>query len=199
MLCRYVESGKAFLKSWAEGEAGETGSTDVSGDDPEDRATFSAALDAIDSKTPIALRLLTAYKCDHQGKAFTTADGLRSAFKSYFARYVTPPLPLMHYGYTFIWQCRVHGCQGEIWKSNSATQEWDGNPVFDPEYKTYYESLKNRNKRTGTSTQALPMLPKDLKVVMQYLDGEEAIGELGETKWLYFKAFATTTFSLWTW
>ena len=92
----------------------------------------------------------------------------------------------------------MHGCQGEIWKFNSATQEWDGNPVFDPEYKTYYESLKNRNKRTGTSTQALPMLPKDLKVVMQYLDGEEAIGELGEMKRLYFKAFATTAFSLWT-
>jgi hypothetical protein len=42
------------------------------------------------------------------------------------------------------------------------------------------------------------MLPKDLKVVMQYLDGEEAIGELGEMKRLYFKAFATTAFSLWT-
>jgi hypothetical protein len=84
-----VKSGKAFLKSWAEGEVSETGRLDVSGDDPEDRATFSAAFDAIDSKTPIALRLLTAYKCDHQGKAFATADGLRSAFKSYFERYAT--------------------------------------------------------------------------------------------------------------
>ena len=94
--------------------------------------------------------------------------------------------------------CRVHGCQGEFWKFDSARNEWNGNPVFDPEYKTYFESLKNRNKRTGTSTQALPMLPKDLKVVMQYLDSEDAIGELGETKCLYFKAFASTAFSLWT-
>jgi hypothetical protein len=42
------------------------------------------------------------------------------------------------------------------------------------------------------------MLPKDLEIIMQYLDSEEAIRELGETKRLYFKAFATTAFSLWT-
>jgi hypothetical protein len=93
---------------------------------------------------------------------------------------------------------RVHGCQGEVWKFNTATQEWDGNPIFDPEFKTYFESLKNRDKRTGTSTQALPMLPKDLKVIMTYLDSEQALSEHGETKCLYFKAFATTAFNLWT-
>jgi hypothetical protein len=70
--------------------------------------------------------------------------------------------------------------------------------VFDPEFKVYFESLKNRDKRNGTSTQALPMLPKDLGVIMEFLDSSEAAADLGITKILYFKAFATTAFNLWT-
>jgi hypothetical protein len=92
----------------------------------------------------------------------------------------------------------VLGCQGEFWKYNEQTKKWDGNPVFERDFKSYYESLKNRNNRTATSTQALPMLPKDLKVIMEYLDGAEASQHLSETRQLYFKAFATTAFCLWT-
>ena len=77
-------------------------------------------------------------------------------------------------------------------------QTWDGNPVFDPEFKTYFESLKNREKRTGISKQALPMLPKDLTVIMEYLASEPGLTELGETQCLYFQAFASTAFCLWT-
>jgi hypothetical protein len=105
-------------------------------------------------------------------------------------------LPLFH-AKTHI-RSRAHGCQGEFWKFNPSTQQWDGNPVFDPDYKFYFELLKNRDKRTGTSTQALPILPKDLKVIVNYLNSQEAIDELSETKCLYFKAFATTAFTLWT-
>jgi hypothetical protein len=41
------------------------------------------------------------------------------------------------------------------------------------------------------------MMPKDLKVIMEYLDSQ---GQrmLGKTRTLYFKAFATTAFCLWT-
>jgi hypothetical protein len=92
----------------------------------------------------------------------------------------------------------VHGCQGEFWKYNNSEQKWDGNPVFDPDFKAYYESLKNRDKRTGTSTQALPMLPKDLENIMAYLDSEEGGREITLTRRLYFKAFASTAFCLWT-
>ena len=92
----------------------------------------------------------------------------------------------------------MHGCQGEFWRFDSARQKWKGNPVFEPNYKVYFKSLKNWNKHMGTSTQALPMLPADLKVLMEYLDSNEATRELGETKCLYFRAFATTAFSLWT-
>lgn len=93
---------------------------------------------------------------------------------------------------------RVHKCQGELWKFNPVTQTWDGNPVFDSEFKTYFESLKNRDKRTGSSTQALPMLPKDLKFIVEYLESKDALATLGLVKCLYFKAFATTAFNLWT-
>ena len=92
----------------------------------------------------------------------------------------------------------VLSCQGKVWKFNSHTGEWDGNPVFDSNYKMYYESLKNRENCTGMSNQALPMLPKDLKVIMDYLDGEEAPEYMSPTRCLYFKAFATTAFCLWT-
>jgi hypothetical protein len=92
----------------------------------------------------------------------------------------------------------VHGCQGEFWKCNPFTQEWEGNPVFDTVFKVYYESLKNRDRRTGTTIQALPMLPQDLKIIMEYLDREDVRQNMSETKRLYFKAFASTAFCLWT-
>jgi hypothetical protein len=92
----------------------------------------------------------------------------------------------------------VLSCQGDIWKFNQHTKEWDGNPVFDGDYKMYFESLKNRENRTGTSNQALPMLPRDLKIHVDFLDGAEAEKHMSETQHLYFKVFATTAFCLWT-
>ena len=50
----------------------------------------------------------------------------------------------------------------------------------------------------AVSTQALPMLPKDLKIIMDYLDGAEARQALSETCRLCFKAFLSTAFTLWT-
>lgn len=70
--------------------------------------------------------------------------------------------------------------------------------MFESGFKSYYESLKNRHNRTGTATQALPMLPADLKIIMEYLDSEEAIKYFTLTQRLYFKAFVTTAFTLWT-
>lgn len=70
--------------------------------------------------------------------------------------------------------------------------------MYQIEYKAYHESLKNRDGRTGTSTQALPMHPGDLKVIFAWLDSPVAVRDLGEQRILYFKAFATTAFTLWT-
>ncbi|KAJ7909902.1 hypothetical protein B0H13DRAFT_2329841 [Mycena leptocephala] len=42
------------------------------------------------------------------------------------------------------------------------------------------------------------MLPSDLKIIMMYLDSEEAIKYFTVTQRLYFKAFVTTAFTLWT-
>lgn len=69
--------------------------------------------------------------------------------------------------------------------------------MFEAEYSVYYESLKNRSRRTDISTQALPMLPFDIAVIMHWLDSPECVGKFSEMKHLYFKAFATTAFALW--
>ncbi|KAJ7778003.1 hypothetical protein DFH07DRAFT_766219 [Mycena maculata] len=86
---------------------------------------------------------------------------------------------------------------GDFWKYNSHTGNWEGNPVFESGFKTYYESLKNRHNRTSTATQALPMLPADLKMIMEYLDSPEAIEYFTVTQRLYFKVFVSTAFTLW--
>jgi hypothetical protein len=80
----YVKSGKAFLESWASSHQSDPDGTEPPGGALQDRSTFAYAFDTIDEKTPIALRLLLAYKCDYEGKGFATAEGMRSAFKSYF-------------------------------------------------------------------------------------------------------------------
>jgi hypothetical protein len=86
----YVKSGKKWLEKWVAGaglvdedEGGMAGHGDGNG--PQ-RSSFADAFDSIISQTPTALRLLTAYKCDHQGRGFATAEGLRSAFKHFFER-----------------------------------------------------------------------------------------------------------------
>ncbi|KAE9390676.1 hypothetical protein BT96DRAFT_945947 [Gymnopus androsaceus JB14] len=170
---RYVKSGKKWVFEWAgaQMEPDAQSSTD-------ELEGLALAFDLLSKNTPLALRLLTAFKCDHNGKGFATAEGIWSAFKDYFER--------------------VLGCQGEFWKYNAHTNEWEGNPVFEADYRVYYELLKNRENRTGTSTQALPMLPKDLKILFDYLDSPEGRKKFTLTQQLYFKVFASTAFNLWT-
>lgn len=80
----YVKAGKKWLASWAE-EGRETLEGEFQGDGagvPE----LANSFDTIGEHTPTALRMLTAFKCDHEEKKFATAEGLRSSFKSYFER-----------------------------------------------------------------------------------------------------------------
>ena len=77
----YVKNGKEWLAGWASGEQYE--------EDLEDgrlRVELATAFEKIGEQTPVALRLFTAFKCEHQGCGFSTAEGLRSAFKDYFER-----------------------------------------------------------------------------------------------------------------
>ncbi|KAJ3772445.1 hypothetical protein FB446DRAFT_800025 [Lentinula raphanica] len=171
----YVKSGKKWVLEWA---ANANFDASEDSDNSVDTEGLAHAFDSISKYTPMALRLLTAYKCDHQGLKFSTAEGIRSAFKDYFER--------------------VLGCQGEFWKFNFHSLEWEGNPVFETDYKAYYESLKNRENRTSTYTQALPMLPADLKILFDYLDSCGGSEEFTLTQRLYFKAFSSTAFNLWT-
>ncbi|KAJ7503635.1 hypothetical protein B0H11DRAFT_2222263 [Mycena galericulata] len=69
----YVKSGKQWLVDWtAEGRL--------------DDEISANAFDTITAETPLALRALTAYKCEHLERGFSSAEGLRSAFKDYFER-----------------------------------------------------------------------------------------------------------------
>ena len=77
--------------------------------------------------------------------------------------------------------------------------KWEGNPVFEQKYQNYYDSLKNRKNHTETAEQSLPMLLADLKVIMDYLDSPEGISKYSEMHRLFFKAYGTTAFTLWTW
>ena len=84
----YVKSGKEWLEKWTkEGRQGLEEERET-GEVPEERFLFAGAFDDIGAHTPTALRLLTAYKCDHLGRQFETAEGLRSAFKLYWERCV---------------------------------------------------------------------------------------------------------------
>lgn len=87
----YVKGGKKFLDDWTR-EGRETAPGEESQQDdmeiPEERSAFRNAFDCIGEHTPTALRMLTTFKCDHEGKKFATAEGLRSAFKAYFERSV---------------------------------------------------------------------------------------------------------------
>jgi len=79
----YVKNGKKLLAEWTADE----GDDGVEGPDSDlDKAELGRAFDAITEYTPTALRLVMAYKCEHLGRAFATAEGLRSAFKHYFER-----------------------------------------------------------------------------------------------------------------
>ncbi|KAI0057704.1 hypothetical protein BV25DRAFT_1919893 [Artomyces pyxidatus] len=148
----YVKAGKKWLKEFVQqSTTNETGAPGV-----DNANQLAGAFDSISDQTPLALKLYTAFKCEEGQLGFSTAEGARTAFKDYFTR--------------------VLGCQGDTWKFDSHTQTWEGNPVFDPEYKEYFESLKNRGRRNQTVTHALPMLLKDMR----------------------YQAFATTAFNLWT-
>jgi hypothetical protein len=70
----YVKSGKKWLEDWtSEGRL--------------ENEISEKAFDIITDQTPLALRALTAYKCEHLERGFASAEGLRSAFKDYFERY----------------------------------------------------------------------------------------------------------------
>jgi hypothetical protein len=81
----YVKNGKMLLAEWTtDGRMDQDDGGFVGVDS--DREGLGRALDSITEHTPTALRLIMAYKCEHLGRAFSTAEGLRSAFKHFFER-----------------------------------------------------------------------------------------------------------------
>jgi hypothetical protein len=70
--------------------------------------------------------------------------------------------------------------------------------VFDLSYAAYHESLKKEYQRTGDPNHSLPMLPKDLEKMFAYADREFELGKITKTQYLFWKAFASISFTLWT-
>lgn len=191
----YVKAGRGWLVD-AFPEEEQEGDEDGRLLDEDENAEMRTGFDVLSESTPLALRLFTTYKTEVDNCKFKTAEGIRSAFKDYFARCVV--LYSLHLPSFSHMTDSVLGCQGDFWRLNAYSGQWEGNPVFEPTYNAYYESLRNRARKTETTNQALPMLPKDLKIIINYLDSQEGKQHFSETKRLYFKAFATTAFTLWT-
>lgn len=91
----YVKSGKKWIAAWT-------------GEGHLDDEISADAFDNITAETPLALRALVAYKCEHLERGFASAEGLRSAFKDYFERSVACSL------YTSLFTYRTCQC---LWVS----------------------------------------------------------------------------------
>ena len=79
----YVKNGKKLLAEWTtDGRMDQDGGGFVGVDS--DMEGLGCAFDSITKHTPTALQLIMAYKCKHLGRAFSMAEGLRSAFKHFF-------------------------------------------------------------------------------------------------------------------
>ncbi len=152
----HINRGKAFLGSM--------------GDD------FANAFDSITADTPVALRMFLSYKCDHEQCSFKTAEGIRSAFKTYFRD--------------------ILQCQGEFWEELSDGR-FRGNPVYEQSFMNYYKSLSKRDGRIGESTQSLPMLYPDMVKFMYYVESSES-SDLSSEERNLIRVFAATGFTLWT-
>ncbi|KAI0060282.1 hypothetical protein BV25DRAFT_1917898 [Artomyces pyxidatus] len=176
----YVGSGKAWLQEFVsisepvmQQEDGEAVAGGVL-----DRKTLSGAFETLTDRTAIALRMFVSQKCEREGRGYSTAEAVRAAFKYHFEREM--------------------GCQGSIWKLNRNTGDWEGNPVFDPDYMAYHEALKRRHLQESPPKKAIAILPADMKRMLDYLCSPDAAELFTTTKRLFFSAFATTAFALWT-
>ncbi|KAG5633499.1 hypothetical protein H0H81_007285, partial [Sphagnurus paluster] len=83
----YVKSGKKLLQEWNAKQRTDEVNEGASEEEATERTELGEAFNVVSDKTPTALRLLVAYKCNHQGCGFSTAEGIRSAFKDYFEWY----------------------------------------------------------------------------------------------------------------
>jgi hypothetical protein len=154
----HVSRGKEYLQNFSNGELKE-------------------AFNVLSGQTPTALLAFVAFKCEHSGYSYKTAEGIRSAFKQYFRD-------------TF-------QCQGEEWRLDFSGQ-WVGNPVFEQNFTNYLISLKKQYGRENQTRQSVAMSYQDLATIMEYLQKSDTIQELGKNFCVFFQAFAATGFCLWT-
>ena len=97
LYASHVKGGMQFVKDWdAEHEEDEEdiqekdmdGTAAASGRSTANSLRLGDAFEKVGEKTPMALRLYTADKCERLSRSFAVAEGTRSAFKLYFERCV---------------------------------------------------------------------------------------------------------------
>ncbi|KAF9560859.1 hypothetical protein EC968_005976 [Mortierella alpina] len=131
----------------------------------------------LSSATPTVLLAYVASACEQSGNStFKTAEGIRSAMKQYFQE--------------------KFGCQGASWSCDN--DKCTGNPVFDPTFNDYYQSLRSRDGRTRITKQSLAMSHTDMAKLMGHLQDNATIEKESKGLCLWFQAFAATSFVLWT-
>ncbi|KAF9562034.1 hypothetical protein EC968_005395 [Mortierella alpina] len=109
---------------------------------------------------------------------YKTAEGIHSAFKLYFVD---------KFG------CDAHN---KVYKFENG--QAIGNPVYDKLFVDYMESLRRRYGRTGGGNNSLPMLYKDLEVIMPHLQDPATKKDSGVGLCLYMQAFLACGFTLFT-
>ena len=72
----YVKSGKEWLVEWAKKPELAGRMEDNLEVDHDLEMNLAKAFDSITEQTPVALRMLISYKCDHQGRGFAMAEGI---------------------------------------------------------------------------------------------------------------------------
>jgi hypothetical protein len=89
-------------------------------------------------------------------------------------------------------------CQGDkLWRRNHTIESgWEGNPVFESSYATFYESLKKAHGKSGESSHSLAMLPTHLEKIKAWIESNAST--IPVAKILFWYAFSSLGFTLWT-
>ncbi|KAG0051948.1 hypothetical protein BGZ83_003167 [Gryganskiella cystojenkinii] len=166
----YVQRGEDFLKNLAKNNL-------LPVEPPEYDKAFSKPIEA----SPVALLQFLVNYMSKRDYRYSSAEGIRSAFKDHFQKL---------------------GCQGNYWRENGKGG-YEGNPVFDLEFSQYIKSLKNKEEREGTRnprnprSQSLAMSYSDMSLLMANLQHPETRSKYGDLC-IMFEAFAATAFTIWT-
>lgn len=84
----YVRAGFKWVEAFTDATRFDLDGSQATLMDPEQRMKLRGALETPGEWSPMALRAFIASKCDYDTKKYSTAEGIRAAFKNYWEQYV---------------------------------------------------------------------------------------------------------------